>query len=203
MKFVASPAVDRPNRRTTGFSSRPPPLCRFARVTAKSAALKAADAVNKATFCLSQNRCSLTTGAASCGGPGRMTGDAASSDRLGVAEGASGSAPTAGPSAQRAGPEAPHMTKATATKRRYLCSQREVIGARQVRRSTQAGATGHPCARYYNCGKLFGISRLTLLSHENRRRMCSLLRSSLGLYPQKLCWSRDLAVRVRSEAYFL
>ena len=68
MKFGARPAVDRPNRRTTGFSSRPPALCRFARVTAKSAARRAADAVNKATFCLSQNLCSLATGAAGCGG---------------------------------------------------------------------------------------------------------------------------------------
>src|SRR5215469_4504995 len=58
-KFTASPAVERPKMRTTGFSSSPP-LCKFERVTAKSAPLSAAVATNSAAFSLSQNLCSYS-----------------------------------------------------------------------------------------------------------------------------------------------
>src|SRR5579864_5472117 len=68
--------------RTIGFSSRPP-FCRLARVTVKSAPLRAADAAKRATFRLSQNLCSavaakleeVTTGAA-----GSMVGVGASGE---------------------------------------------------------------------------------------------------------------------------
>src|ERR1700693_5318409 len=60
MKFIAKPGVERPNMRTTGFSSWPP-LRRLARVTAKSAPFNAAAANNSAQFCLSQKRCSELT----------------------------------------------------------------------------------------------------------------------------------------------
>jgi len=175
MKFVASPAVDRSEHARHGIQFAAP-LRRFARVTAKSATLKAADAVNNATFCLSQNRCSLATGAPGCRGDGRMTGDAASTARLGVAEGALGSAPVAAPCAQRER-QAQHTAMAEATRRTHSGRRREVIRARRApraahgdgrsnashtfrqaagshtcspspARSTQAGATGHPRAQY-------------------------------------------------------
>src|SRR5579864_336269 len=53
-KLMASPGVDLPTMRVMGFSSRPP-LCRFSRVTTKSAPLSAAVAENNAKFLLSQN----------------------------------------------------------------------------------------------------------------------------------------------------
>jgi hypothetical protein len=138
MKFVASPAVDRSEHARHGIQFAAP-LRRFARVTAKSATLKAADAVNNATFCLSQNRCSLATGAPGCRGDGRMTGDAASTARLGVAEGALGSAPVAAPCAQRER-QAQHTAMAEATRRTHSGRRREVIRARRAPRAAHKQA---------------------------------------------------------------
>src|SRR5215472_4375410 len=59
-KFAARPGVEVPKRRTTGFSSRPP-FCRFERVIAKSAPLKAAELRKRTLFSVSQNLCRVST----------------------------------------------------------------------------------------------------------------------------------------------
>src|ERR1700674_3075413 len=76
-KLTTNPAVLPLKRRVTGFSSFPP-FCRLARVTAKSAALRAATVTNRARFSLSQNLWWL-------GASGRVlatTGEAATAPEL-------------------------------------------------------------------------------------------------------------------------
>src|SRR5690348_16281999 len=85
-KFIARPALEWPKGRTMGFSSRPP-LCKLARVTAKSAAAPALTAMKRNLFGLSQNLwVTSTLGCATA-----MTGTTAASD----GSGASGSGPCA------------------------------------------------------------------------------------------------------------
>src|SRR5690242_518684 len=78
-KFIAKPALERPKIRTIGFSSRPP-LCKLARVTAKSAALPAAAATNRIWFGLSQNLCDVSI----LGGGVAMRGRTALTDGTGA-----------------------------------------------------------------------------------------------------------------------